>query len=52
MQHVKFYARYMKVMLEVFGLKYVDIENKPTNWKVKKNVEKSGHKRLHTISNV
>ncbi len=36
MQHVIFYARYMKVMLEVFGLKYVDIENNLTNWKAKK----------------
>jgi hypothetical protein len=35
MQHVKFYARYMKVMLEVFGLKYVDIEDNLTNWKAK-----------------
>jgi len=26
----------MKVMLEVFGLKYVDIENNLTNWKAKK----------------
>jgi hypothetical protein len=25
----------MKVMLEVFGLKYVDVENNFTNWKVK-----------------
>jgi hypothetical protein len=36
MQHVKFYAWYMKVMLEVFGLEYVDIEDNLTNWKVKK----------------
>ncbi len=35
MQHVKCYARYMKVMLEVFELKYVDIENNLTNWKAK-----------------
>ncbi len=35
MQYVKFYVRYMKVMLEVFGLKYVDVENNFTNWKVK-----------------
>jgi len=26
----------MKVMLEVFGLKYVDIEDNFTNWKAKK----------------
>jgi hypothetical protein len=31
---------YMKVMLEVFILKYVDIENKPTNWKAKKMLKK------------
>jgi len=36
MQHVKFYAGYMKVMLEVFRLKYVDIEDNLTNWKAKK----------------
>jgi hypothetical protein len=36
MEHVKFYARYMKVMLEAFGLKYVDIEDNLTNWKAKK----------------
>jgi hypothetical protein len=26
----------MKVMLEVFGLEYVDIEDNLTNWKAKK----------------
>jgi len=39
-------------MLEVFGLEYVDIEENLTNWKVKKMLKKSDHKRLHTISNV
>jgi hypothetical protein len=31
MQHVKFYAGYTKVMLEVFKLEYVDIEDNLTN---------------------
>ncbi len=35
MQHVKCYAKYMKIMLEVFELKYVDIENNLTIWKAK-----------------
>ncbi len=40
MQHVKFYAWYMKVMLEVFGLEYVDIEENLNNWKAKKMLKK------------
>jgi hypothetical protein len=36
MQHMKFYARYMKVMLQVFGLEDVDIEDNLTNLKAKK----------------
>jgi hypothetical protein len=27
MQHVKLCVKYMKVVLQVFGLEYVDIEN-------------------------
>jgi hypothetical protein len=36
MQHVKLCVKYLKVMLEVFGLEYVDIEDNLTNCKVKK----------------
>jgi len=36
MQHVKLRVKYLKVVLEVFGLEYVDIEDNLTNWKVKK----------------
>jgi hypothetical protein len=33
---MKFYAGYMKVMMEVFILEYVDIEDNLINWKAKK----------------
>jgi hypothetical protein len=36
MQDVKFYVGHMKVMLQVFGLEYVDIEDNFTNWKATK----------------
>ncbi len=47
MQNVKFYAGYMKVMLEVFELEYVDIEDNLPIGRQKECWKKWSQETLH-----